>query len=704
VHEKMKIFDTTLNYVGRRKMKLYAKIILLVLLALLLSQHALFAKDRGITNTTKSPNVKQRSVDIDDVKWTKGFWADKFKTAHEVMIPNIWRILKDPDISHAWHNFLIVAGMEEGEFKGTPWYDGDVYKSLESAAYVYAITKDKALDRLMDEAIEVIGKAQDEDGYITTFVQIGKGQWTWGEGGESPYLPFSGETRWQDLHRHELYNMGHLLTAGCIHYRATGKKTLLNIARKTGDYLYEVFKTCDPKLAHFGFNPSNIMGSVELYRTTGDPKYLELAGIFVDMRGSQPGGEDQNQTRTPLIEETEAVGHAVTAAYLYAGAADVYAETGEKALWDALERIWRNVVYQKMYITGGTCAIHIGVTSSGDKSHEAFGREYELPHLSAYNETCANIANGMWNWRMLGITGEVRFADVLETVLYNSGISGISIDGKLFCYTNNLRWYGNDSKLLKNDTYTRLPYLGCFCCPPNVVRTIAKVGGWAYGVSNEAVWVNLYGSNELNTELPDGSQIMLKQETDYPWDGNIQILVNSPKKKEYALMLRIPQWAAGATIKVNGKKTEAQVEPGQYSRLSRVWNKGDIVELDLQMRARLIRAHPLVEEARNQVAVQRGPVVYCLESHDLPGSVNILDVFVPQDLQLTPRYDKSFLGGVVVLEGRTTAYKQGMWTDKLYAELTPPEKQEIDLKLIPYYAWNNRGAAHMTVWFPLAYY
>ena len=372
---------------------IFIKIVLCVSIVFLLFNHAL-AKDRGITNTSSSPYVKLRSVDIGDVKWTDGFWVDKFKIASEVTLPTMWELLQNPDISHAWTNFRIAAGLEEGEFKGTPWYDGDVYKWLEAVAYVYAQTKDEKLDKLMDEVIEVIGKAQEDDGYITTFIQIGKGQWTWGEAGESPYLPYEENKRWQDYHRHELYNMGHLMTTGCIHYRVTGKKTLLNIAQKTGDYLYEVFKTRDPKLAHFGFNPSNIMGSVELYRTTGDPKYLELGQIFVDMRGSQPGGTDQNQTRTPLRKEDEAVGHVVTAAYLYAGAADVYAETGEKALLNALERIWKNAALQKMYITGGTSAIHFGVTSSGDKSHEAFGREYELPNASAYNETCANIANG----------------------------------------------------------------------------------------------------------------------------------------------------------------------------------------------------------------------------------------------------------------------------------------------------------------------
>jgi DUF1680 family protein len=684
-------------------MKTRTLIILVIGIALGADISAALAKGRGITNTTSSPHVKMRSIDIEDVRWTKGFWADKFRIAHEVMVPNMWRILKDPEISHAWQNFLIVAGLAEGDFMGTPWYDGDVYKWLEAAAYVYAVTRDKELDQLMDEVISVIAKAQDSDGYISTMLQIGQGLRTGGNGGESPYRPFKDVKRWQRLNDHELYNMGHLLTSACIHHRVTGKTSFLDVARKVGDHLYVTFKPRDPRLAHFGFNPSNIMGSIELYRTTGDPRYLELAQIFVDMRGSQPGGTDQNQTRTPLREETEAVGHAVTANYLYAGAADVYAETGEKALWDALEKIWHNVVNHKMYITGATTAYHHGRSSAGDRVGEAYGREYELPNLTAYNETCSNIANGMWNWRMLAVTGEGRFADVFETVLFNSGISGISIDGKLYRYANPLQWLGMESPHGHNDTYTRLPYLGCFCCPPNVVRTIVKAGGWSYSVSEQGVWVNIYGSNELKTELPDGTGIELTQESDYPWDGRVKITVKSPVKREYAIMLRIPGWASNAKISVNDVSVTTKIEPGTYAEVQRVWKAGDVIALDLPMDVQLIRAHPRVADVRNQVAVQRGPVVYCLESFDLPDGADALEVVLPFDIKLTPRYDHTFLGGVTVLEGSAFIHNQEDWASKLYARLVPPEKQ-IDIKLVPYFAWNNRGAGYMTVWFPVAFY
>jgi len=523
--------------------------------------------------------------------------------------------------------------------------------------------------------------------------------------------------------------MGHLMTAACIHHRATGKSSLLNIAKKTGDYLYETFKGRDRRLAHFGFNPSNIMGAVELYRTTQDNKYLQLAQIFVDMRGSAPGGTDQNQDRTPLRKETEAVGHAVTANYLYAGAADVYAETGDKSLFSALERIWENVVLQKMYITGATGALHRGVSLAWDSLHEAYGREYQLPNSTAYNETCANIANAMWNWRMLAITGEARFADIVELVLYNSALSGISIDGKNFFYTNVLR-RTKDTPLLSWDLPTRQPYLSCFCCPPNIVRTIAKVHGWAYSISDKVVWVHLFGSNVLDTALPDGSRLKLTQETDYPWDGKIKITVhNAPSKEKLTMMLRIPAWSKKATLKVNSKRVPISqkiakwgpniawedLQPGKYAQLSRIWSKGDIIELDLPMPVLLIQANPLVEETRNQVAIKRGPIVYCLESVDLPEGVNIYEVVIPHNIKLQPRFCKNLLGGIIALEGKAEVFKgvpqtrndafggpkEAQWSNQLYRELTLEAPKKIAIRLIPYYAWCNRGTSEMTVWMPL---
>jgi DUF1680 family protein len=584
---------------------------------------------------------------MDDVRWTTGFWADRFKLVHKAAVPNMWDILSDPDIAHAWQNFQIAAGLQDGGFCGRWWHDGDLYKWLEAASYVYAITSDAELDGLMDKVIDVICRAQREDGYIHTSILIGHGFRTHPQKG----FHFEGKTEpYQDLADHELYNMGHLMTAGCIHFRATGKRTLLDIAVKTGDHLYETFHGKDPGLAHFGFNPSQIMGAVELYRTTGDRKYLELAKLFIEMRGSAPDGTDQNQDRTPLRDETEAVGHAVTANYLYAGAADLVAETGDKEIMQALERLWQDVASTKMSVTGATGAYHRGVSSARDVVGEAYGRQYELPNTTAYNETCANIANAMWNWRMLSVTGDAYYADIVELVLYNSALSAISLDGTRFFYTNPLRRL-KASPLLSHDLKTRHTYIACFCCPPNIVRTMAKVHGWAYSVSENTVWVNLYGASELNAELPSGDRITLVQETDYPWDGRVKITLDSLDTKSLTMMLRIPGWSKNAGLQVNGKPVMAATKSGTYAALKRTWSAGDVIELELPMPVRLLEANPLVEENRNHVAVKRGPIVYCLESPDLPEGVAIFDVMIPANIKLKPVYEEDLLGGVVALTG-----------------------------------------------------
>jgi hypothetical protein len=429
------------------------------------------------------------------------------------------------------------------------------------------------------------------------------------------------------------------------------------------------------------------------------------------MRGSGPkakagadgqiGGTDLNQTRVPLRKETEAVGHAVTANYLYAGAADVYAETGEEALLSVLEWLWNNVTYQKMSITGGVGAFRNGVSSRGDPVHEAYGRTYQLPNRTAYCETCANVANAMWNWRMLAIGGDARFGDVMELVLYNSALSGIGLDGKSFFYANVLRRW-DKNVLFRQDLPTRTSYIESFCCPPNIIRTIAGLHAWAYGLSDNAVWVNLYGSNVLETQLPDGGKLKLVQATDYPWDGKVRITIASAPKSEFAVMLRIPIWAAGATVKVNGKPIGSEPGPGKYARISRTWSSGDVIALDVPLPVQLIEANPQVEETRNQVAVQRGPIVYCLESPDLPPGVKCSEVAIPSNIQWKPVYKKEFLGGVTVLEGEALVVKEGDWIGRLYRPILRDEPYVARIRLIPYYAWSNRGSSEMTVWLPLA--
>ena len=656
---------------------------------------------RGLVNTASSPYVRLRSVDMNDVQWTHGFWADKFDQCARVMVPNMWRLLSNTEISFAYHNFLVAAGRSEGCHRGPKWNDGDFYKWLEAAAYVYGMTKDETLDHLMDEIIEVIGEAQREDGYLHTPVIIELRQ------GIEKAREFTERVDF------ETYNLGHLMTAACVHFRATGKTNLLDIARKATDYLYGYYKTATAELARNAICPSHYMGVVEMYRTTGDERYLELAKNLIEIRDLFKEGGDDNQDRLPLREQTEAVGHAVRANYLYAGVADVVAETGDESLLKTLLALWDSVTSQKMYITGACGALFDGASPYGSedqgaitRTHQAYGRQYELPNVTSHNETCANIGNALWNWRMLQLTGEGRFADILELVLYNSLLSGISLDGKKFFYTNPMRVLKDQPDL--RWSRTREPYIECFCCPPNAVRMIAEVNSYAYSVSNGerasdgAVWVNLYGASVLDTKLPNGAKIVLEQETDYPWEGHVKITIRSTEAPKFALMLRIPGWADGAAVMVNGETAVVEAIPGEYCEISRAWSAGDTVEIEIPMAPRLLEANPFVEETLNQVAIQRGPVVYCLESADLPEGVRVLDIHIPADIELRPRIDSQLLGErVAVLEGQAERIPQGEWSRQLYRDLQDPEPEKIDIRLVPYYAWGNRAEGEMTIWIPL---
>jgi DUF1680 family protein len=634
-----------------------------------------------------------RSVGLSDVHWTKGFWADRFATCRNDMIPNLWRIMKGTEPSQFFHNFRLAAGLDRGKHRGPPWNDGDFYKWLEGAAAVYAVTKDQALDRQMDEVIRVLGLAQRADGYLHTPVLIKQ------RNGATDAKPL------QDRLNFETYNLGHLLTAACVHHRATGKTNFLHIARKAAAWLDAAFRKPTPRLAQNAVCPAHYMGMVEFYRTTREPRFLKLAEKFIAMRDLVQQGTDDNQDRIPFRRQTQAVGHAVRANYLYAGAADLYAETGDRSLLEPLRRIWENVVFQKMYVTGACGALYDGASPDGSKdqkqihrTHQAYGREYQLPNSTAHNETCASVANALWNWRMLQITGEARFADVLELALYNAVLAGVSLDGKCFFYVNTLRKLDHMPVELRWSR-TRQPFISCFCCPPNLVRTIAEAGSYAYGTSRRGVWVHLYGGSVLDTEL--GGKLKFTQETDYPWDGRVKMTVNAAPAKPFSVMLRIPGWAKGATMRVNGTPKRKPLVPGQYCQVHRAWSAGDVLELHLPLQARLMQAHPLVEEARNQVAIQRGPIVYCLESIDLPKNVSISDVRIPRTIALKPRFDKNLLGGVTVLEGKAEAIQEKPWSGQLYRELSSASPKPIDLKLIPYYAWGNRGRSEMTVWMPL---
>jgi len=663
------------------------KRIAMYLLAGCIAAGALSARNRGVIDTSDSPHVKLRSLDLEAVTWNGGFWADRFEVIRNNTIPTLWRAMEDPANGAQYASFLKTTGRGGEKLNVRTlnvWSDGDVYKTVEAMALVFTTTKDPAIDRRMDEIISVFAEAQEKDGYISTPMRL------------------KGLERWTNLQNHELYNMGHLMTAACIHHRATGKKNFLDIATKVADYLYATFQPRPKRLAHFGFNPSNIMGAAELYRTTGERKYLELAGIFTQMRGSAPGGSELNQSRTPLLQETEAVGHAVTATYLYAGATDVYAESGGQPLLDALQRIWGDVAGRKTYLTGAVGNLYRGASRKGDIVHEAFGLDYELPNRFAYTETCANIGNAMWNWRLLSLSADVKYADMMELVLYNSMLSGMGLEGKDFYYSNPLRRHGDELPRVvrKQDPPLRSTVLPCYCCPTSIARTVAGLKGWAFAKTTDALWVNLYGSARVDTDIAAG-RFSLVEKTDYPWSGAIGFTVEKAPAGEAGLMLRIPAWAEGATTRV-GNEAARKVQAGAYAALRRVWKPGDRVELQLPIAARLVVANPYVESARNQVAVMRGPLVYALESPDMPAGVRVSEVSLSPAVRFQERFDKSLLGGVMVIEAQARLRPDGDWTGLLYRTLRPEPVRSARIRLIPYYAWANRGMSHMTVWIPRA--
>ena len=666
---------------------------------LLASMVLLKAQDNGLVNTSESPYAKIYPVNMNDTRWTDGFWAERFEVCKTSMVPHMMGNYLNDTISHAYLNFEIAAEVKDGEHVGPPFHDGDFYKMLEAEIVVYGQTHDEQMREQIDQIIDMIGRAQRPDGYIHT--------------------PTSIKERHEPDKKHEFnerldfetYNMGHLMTAACLHYRITGSKKFLNIAIKATNYLYNFYQKASAELARNAICPSHYMGVTEMYRTTKDPRYLELAKNLIEIRSMVKDGTDHNQDRIPFRQQTEAVGHAVRANYLYAGVADVYCETGDDSLMIALNKIWDDIVSKKLYITGACGALYDGVSPNGtsynpsyiQQVHQAYGRPYELPNLTAHNESCANIGNMLWNWRMFLATGEARFIDIFEEVAYNSLLAGVSLDGTGYFYTNplsvvheqglsdSLRW-----------SKEREPYISyCNCCPPNTIRTIAEMQDYQYSLSDKGLWVNLYGASKLNTSLSDGSKIGLTQATDYPWDGKIDISIEESPKESYSLFLRIPGWAETYSLKINGKNIDQTVKTGNYIEINRNWASGDQIELTLPMNARLMVANPLVENNRNQVAVKRGPVVYCLEEADLPQGVSLFDITLPVRSNLKPEPMNIGKSHLIALTGKAVVTPAGLPDGKLYHPISA-EEDTIDIRLIPYYAWGNRGKGDMNVWIPVS--
>lgn len=689
------------------------KVLIFSTAALLAVSTMAMAQKNGITDTGKSKFAVVSSTPVSAVKWTDGFWGERFGVFSGTSVQSMWETWKS-DKGYGWNNFLIAAGEKKGKRHGPPFHDGDMYKWLEALTAVYAVNKDPEVGKIMDRFIELIQKSQRADGYLHTPViiaEMNKQATAKEEAKENATIGTKVGTgkdgAFGNRLNFETYNLGHLITAGIMHKRATGKTTLFNCAVKAADFLYDFYKRASDELARNAICPSHYMAIAEMYRETGNPKYLELSEKLIDIRGKVENGTDDNQDRVPFRQQYKAMGHSVRANYLYAGVADLYLESGEEQLKKNLDSIWEDIVTRKMYITGACGALYDGTSPDGtdytpdniQKVHQSYGRPYQLPHSTAHNETCANIGNLFFNWRMFTATGEAKYTDIVENCLYNSILSGISLDGKKYFYTNPLR-------ISKDLPYTlrwpkeRTEYISCFCCPPNTLRTLCEAQDYAYSIEKGGVYVNLYGGNTLNTNIEGVGEITLTQKTDYPWDGAVNISVDKLKgKKQFEIKLRVPDWCTeGAKITVNGEEQNIEAKAGTYATVNRTWKKGDVVSINMPMRTRIVEANPLVEESRGQVAVQRGPIVYCLESNDL-GGLSIDDIAIPLDAKFTP-VDMTIDGSrIKALEGEVINRSEASWKGQLYREATA-KKQMVKVRLIPYYAWGNRGKSEMTVWMP----
>ena len=664
----------------------------------------------GLTDMSNSQQAIMTNTPLGSVKWTGGFWADRFNVMSTTGIWSMWDTWNTPyetldamglHGSNGFRNFEVAAGTVKGKHHGPPFHDGDMYKWLEACATVYAITKDPKLDALMDKFIEQVALAQRADGYSHTPVVIsernaGIDSHANAENAAGIEIGKDQKHAFASRLNFETYNLGHLITAGIIHKRATGKTTLFDCGKKAADFLYNFLTNDAAELSRNAICPSHYMGAAEMYRETGDAKYLTLAKGLIAIRDSVENGEDHNQDRHKFREQYEAMGHAVRANYLYAGVADLYAETGEAQLMKNLSAIWDDIIQHKIYIMGGCGALYDGVSPDGttynqpsiQQIHQAYGRQFQLPQEAAHNEICAQIGMMLFSWRMFQTTGDAKYIDNIENELYNGILSGISIDGKDFFYTETLR-------RTKEFPYTmrwpkhRQHYITCFCCPPNTLRTLCQAQEYAYAVSGQTLYVNLYGQNALKTK-----NLEVEQTTDYPWDGKVTLTVKKAKNLQ-TIQLHKPNWCDKYTVKVNGENADL--------RITRKWKKGDVIELSLDMRPRLVEANPLVEEAKNQVAVMRGPIVYCLEGQDIQGNCRISDIALPADIQLKEVPMTIEGHSFTALEGDAVVTNDKTWDNQtLYRELSKPSSRKVRIRLIPYYAWDNRGIQDMSLWLNLA--
>ena len=630
-------------------------------------------KDQGIENLTKSPNAKLRDIPVHAVTITGNFWAKRREINVTRSIPTMHDLL---EANGRMNNFLRLVGKSTDPQRGPVFSDSDPYKWLEAVGFVLQSGDRPELRASAEKMIGQIVAIQEPSGYINTYYQDDRKSLR--------MLPQTQTTG------HELYCLGHMLQGSIAYYRATGDRKWLDAAiRFVDDFLIPNYGP-EPKKPIVSGHPEIEMGLIELYRITGDKRQLDLAGYILggDKRIDLPERRTIYMfSGTPFTARTKMQGHAVRAMYACCGATDYYMETGDPTYLQTLNKLWADMTSTKMYVTGG-----VGSRSDG----EAFGDAYELPNFRAYGESCAAIGNMMWNWRMLAISGDAKFTDVMERALYNGINSGMSLDGTLYCYRNPLAFDPSTGDKIRNDWYD------VTCCPPNLERTFGSLPGYFYSTSADGIYVHFYDNSELEWRLENGTGLKVTQKTNYPWDGDVEITVTPAQASDFTFYVRIPGWADQAQVIVSGKALSGAT-PGTYLPIRRRWSPGDVIQLKVNVVPQVIEANPRVADDTGRVAIQRGPLIYCLEEIDQPSGVQLSDVAVNPGRHAAEQFQTEFrndlLGGMVVLHHTGAVYERVATQNALYSQYNREEKsKKVPLTFIPYYAWANRQATAMQVW------
>jgi len=634
-------------------------------------------KDEGVLYVDKSPYAKLHNVPVHAVTITQGFWGARREVNVDKSIPSMETLL---EANGRMNNFLRLVGKSDAKQSGPVYSDSDVYKWTEAVGFALQSGDRPELHALADKIIKEVVAVQESSGYLNTY-----------------YVDDRAKDRMTpDVQRwgHELYNLGHMIQGAIAYYRATGERTLLDASMRFVDgYLLPNFGPDASKKPIFSGHPEIELALIELYRTTGEKNYLNLAGYILQSDGRIKFPERAyvyHFCGIPFTSRTHLEGHAVRAMYACCGATDYYMETGDESYLKTLNVLWNDLVTSQMYVTGG-----VGARSQG----EAFGDSYELPNFTAYGESCAAIGNMMWNWRMLTATGEAKYADVIERALYNGINSGMSLDGTLYCYRNPLAFDPSGGDKIRN------PWYDTTCCPPNLERTFASLPGYFYGTSKDGLYVHLYDNSQLDWHLEDGTGLKVTQKTNYPWGGAVDIAVSPVKPTEFTIYLRIPGWSEGTQVKVNGAAVSG-VNSGHYLAVRRRWAAGDIVTAKFNMDPQVIEANTRVVDDFGRVAVQRGPLVYCLEQLDQPEGVPLYDVSLDlrqkSPSQFHDEFEANLLGGIVVLKHVGAASEPSAGANRLYFSYSGSSapRRQVELQFIPYYAWANRAPTPMQVWTP----